>query len=103
MEAKVIRCNGAIEQHKILAKTPHTRMVVAKQLIGAQAIDTVVLTRKEGMADEVMLVDDQGHWKKLPENEEATRLYHGVCRPGTTHQIRGDVVIVHDADLGEEW
>jgi len=35
---------------------------------------------------------------RKPVNAEATRLYHEVCIPGTTHQIVGDVVIVPDSD-----
>ena len=30
---------------------------------------------------------------------DATALYHGVCHPGTTHQIVGDVAIVHEKDF----
>ncbi len=36
---------------------------------------------------------------RKPVNEAATRIYHGVCKPGTTHQIVGDVAIVRDADF----
>jgi hypothetical protein len=35
----------------------------------------------------------------LPINEKATELYLQNCRPGTTHQIAGDVVIVPDEDF----
>ena len=35
---------------------------------------------------------------RKPINEKATALYHANCRPGTTHQIVGDVVIVPDED-----
>jgi hypothetical protein len=34
-----------------------------------------------------------------PVNQKATALYHAVCRPGTLHQIHGDVVIVSDRDF----
>ncbi len=34
-----------------------------------------------------------------PVNAEATKLYHAVCVPGTTHQIVGDVAIVLDEDF----
>lgn len=57
--------------------------------IGADCLDSVNL--RDGRT---MLVDDAGHARGLPINEKATRLYRAVCRPGTTHVIRGDVVIV---------
>lgn len=46
-----------------------------------------------------MFVDDAGHAKGLPVNAKATELYHANCRPGTTHEIRGDVCIVLDEDF----
>jgi hypothetical protein len=64
---------------------------VIKQMadeIGADVLDFVRL--KDGR---MMAVDDVGHAKQLPVNPKATDLYHKVCRPGTTHQIRGDVVL----------
>lgn len=36
---------------------------------------------------------------RKPVNVEATKLYHAVCVPGTTHQIVGDVAIVNDSDF----
>ncbi|MGH7462669.1 MAG: hypothetical protein ACREMA_16800, partial [Longimicrobiales bacterium] len=60
-------------------------------------LDTVNL-RDEGR--HVMLLDDLGHHKQLPVNQKASELYWSVCRPGTTHTIRGDVVIVRDDDFG---
>ena len=49
----------------------------------------------------VMLVHDMGHIlpEPLPVNPGATAAYHAVCIPGTTHQIRGTVVIVPDEDF----
>ena len=38
-----------------------------------------------------------------PVNAEATRLYHAVCVPGTTHEIVGDVVIVPDSDFAPPY
>jgi hypothetical protein len=35
-----------------------------------------------------------------PVNALATALYHANCRPGTTHQIVGDVYVAPDADWG---
>lgn len=79
--------------------------------IGAQFLDTVNL--RDGR---VMLVDDNGYETRCeprefgvelvpvlarkPLNPAATRIYHAVCRPGTTHQIVGDVAIVLDKDCG---
>lgn len=63
-------------------------------MIGADALDTVSLA--DGV--HAMLMDDQGHTKGLAINAKATHLYHEVCMPGTTHEIRGDVVIVPDFD-----
>lgn len=70
-----------------------------KTRIGAQCLDTVQL-RHLGQPRQVMLVDDQGHEKRLPVNAKATALYHANCVPGTTHTIRGDVVIALDDDFG---
>ena len=47
----------------------------------------------------VMLVHDLGHQLMLPINPGATAAYHAVCYPGTTHEIRGTVVIVPDSDF----
>lgn len=68
------------------------------ELIGADTLDTVNL-RHLGQPTHVMLLDDAGHAKGLPVNVEATTLYHANCRPGTTHEIRGDVVVVPDMDF----
>lgn len=77
-----------------------TRQTMAdiKRLIGAGTLDTVNL-RHMGQPAHVMVVDDLGHDRGLPVNAEATRLYHANCKPGTTHTIRGDVVVVPDADF----
>lgn len=75
-----------------------TTMAECHMLIGANTLDTVTM-RHMGNPRHVMLVDDLGHSKRLPVNAEATRLYHLNCRPGTTHTIRGDVVVVPDDDF----
>jgi hypothetical protein len=49
-----------------------------------------------------MLVDDLGHQKMLPPNVTATKLYLERCKPGTTHIIRGDVIIVPDSDFSRD-
>lgn len=46
-----------------------------------------------------MFVDDLGYRRGFPNNTEATALYHKVCKPGTTHQIKGDVVIGRDENF----
>lgn len=73
-------------------------MADIKRLINASTLDTVNL-RHMGVPGHVMVVDDLGHDRRLPINAEATKLYHANCRPGTTHQIRGDVVVVLDSDF----
>lgn len=74
-------------------------MSAIKQLIGADTLDTVQL-RHLGEPPFVMVLDDAGHAKGLPVNAMATALYHANCVPGTTHQIRGDVVLAPDSDFG---
>jgi hypothetical protein len=69
-----------------------------RSMISADTLDTVTL-RHLGYPMHVMLVDDLGHDKRLPVNLEATRLYLANCKPGTPHQIRGDVVVVPDDDF----
>lgn len=64
------------------------------RLIKCELIDTVNL--RDGR---VMLVDDTGAIDGKPVNEQATQLYHSVCRPGTTNPICGDVAICVDADF----
>lgn len=69
----------------------------ARKMIGAETCDVVSL-RHLGHPLHVMLLDDLGHVRGLPVNVEATKLYHANCRPGTTHQIVGDVLVVPDGD-----
>lgn len=69
------------------------------RLIDAAMLDTVRL-RHLGAPAWVMLVDDTGMIDGRPVNEKATALYHANCRPGTAHQIHGDVVVVPDSDFG---
>ena len=75
-----------------------------EKLIGADALDTVTLRRggeAPGKPAIVMFVDDLGHSKQLPVNAKATEYYLSRCKPGTRHQIRGDVAIVNDEDFAE--
>lgn len=74
-------------------------MTEIKRRIGASTLDTVQL-RHLGPPAIVMLVDDAGHEKRRPVNAAATALYLANCYPGTTHTIRGDVVIAPDSDFG---
>lgn len=106
---KIIRTDGTEEE----LPGPIT-MAEARERIGAQTLD-VVLLRHLGWPLHVMLVDDAGYVTmplttqpgvvrlqtlapRKPINEKATALYHANCRPGTSHRIVGDVVIVPDAD-----
>lgn len=105
----VIRTDGTVER----LEKPVTFKEIEK-LIGAAVTDSVVL-RQFGEPIHVMIVDDMGYETQMvdhgagrfelqcmkarkPVNAEATRLYHGTCVPGVTHQIVGDVVIVPDQD-----
>ena len=92
MKVEIIRVDGQKETHEV----PHVSGAfrVIHKLIGADCCDSVNL--RNGM---VMLVDDTGFIDRKPVNPEATKLYHGVCRAGTTHPICGDVAIVRDADF----
>jgi hypothetical protein len=65
-----------------------------ERLIGANCLDSVDL--RDGR---MMFVDDLGYSKGLPDNTQATALYHKVCKPGTTHRIKGDAVIGKDEDF----
>lgn len=90
---KIIRVDGTEE----LLPSPIT-IAEAGRRIGAAALDTVVL-RQMGHPLHVMLVDDNGVDAGKPANKKATELYWANCYPGTTHQIRGDVVIAPDGDF----
>lgn len=86
---KLIRADGT----EIALHGPHA-LADVRQMIGADTLDTVRLADR----CHVMLLDVEGLSKGLPVNETATRRYQDVCIPGTTWQIRGDVVIVPDSD-----
>lgn len=64
--------------------------------IGCDCLDTVTLDRKAGI---VMMVDDTGMVDNKPVNPKATVWYRMICKPGTLHQIHGDVAIVNDLDF----
>ncbi len=88
---EIIRADGV---HKTASIDGNNWLHETEQLIGADILDTVDL--RDGR---LMFVDDLGHSKDLPSNPEATALYHKICKPGTTHQIKGDVVIGNDKDF----
>lgn len=89
-EAKIIKVDGT----ETVCRYPKKDMTALAELIGCEMLCTVNL--RDGR---VMLVDDNGVAERKPVNDKATKLYHGVCVPGTTHKIRGDVAIVIDADF----
>lgn len=78
---------------------PHA-MADIRQMIGADAL-TSIWMKHMGVPLHIMLVDDEGFLKGLPVNVKATELYHANCKPGATHQINGDVVVVPDGDFAE--
>lgn len=80
----VLRTSGVQEP---LAAFP--TLAAIRELIGAQTLDT--FRTRDGRT---VYVDDNGHERDLPLNPAATKIYRAICRPGTTHEIRGDVVIV---------
>lgn len=115
MKVTVIRTDGTKEEHEIQYRGSFDPLY---KLAGCDTFDIVNL--RDGR---VMLVDDHGYecesiqdtpgtgpfkitMKPVralkPVNVEATKLYHAVCVPGTTHQIVGDVIIANDADFGED-
>jgi|GEM_PF-840200 len=110
MTARIIRCDGTEVR---LDKSP--TMAEIHALIGARTLDTVSL-RHLGYPLQVMVLDDSGYETETivhsdghhelrptralkPDNPKATALYHANCKPGTTHQIVGDVVVCFDQDF----
>jgi vacuolar-type H+-ATPase subunit B/Vma2 len=87
----ILRTNGQDEEHHV------GRSILlnwCQRMIGADTIDTVNL--RDGR---IMLVDDVGLIDGKPINPAATKLYHSVCKPGTTNPIAGDVAIAWDKDF----
>ncbi len=108
MKVEILRTSGEREWHDV---EPRSLFKWAHGALNAETFDTVNL--RDGR---VMLLDDNGYEAELveispghsetrvirplkPENREATKLYHGVCIPGTTHKIVGDVAIVIDREV----
>ncbi len=107
---KILRTDGSRAEHRIDTSEIDLSGWI-RRMIGADLTDTVNL--RDGR---VMIVDDAG-WETetieketgvvelrpvkplKPINKAATAIYHGVCRPGTIHQIVGDVAIAWDEDF----
>jgi hypothetical protein len=85
---KLILTDGTVT---VLDAKPSTDEV--KKLIGCDILDYVILNRR---LDTIMPVDDTAMIDGKPMNEKATALYWKKCKPGTTHQIHGHVVIIND-------
>ncbi len=104
-EFKVIRTDGTEETFAI---KPTGKLIRAA--IGAETSIRFTWTL-DGRAETIMSVDDIGTGfvgtglsrKRVGPtkqvNEKATALYWSVCKPGTTHQIHGDVAICNDEDF----
>lgn len=92
---KVARIDGTIE-----VNVGKPTIAAVQQAIGATCLDTVNLREAGRPTGVVMFVDDNGVAKRRVPNEAATEIYLAQCHPGTTHQIRGDVALVNDADFG---
>jgi len=104
----IIRCDGSVEERH---ERPNNTNVLAA--IDARSIDVVRIGKLEPN-DVIMVVDDDGYEAhaeqrpygvemvvdraRKPINAIATRLYHAICHPGTTHQVVGDVAVFHDGD-----
>lgn len=87
---KIIRSDGS--EDLVQGKPTIERI---QQAINANTLDIVNLRHD----DLIMLVDDSGYESNLPVNEAASALYLKRCKPGTSWQIRGDVVLVNDLDF----
>lgn len=106
---EILRTDGTREEHLV---GKHCLLEWIRRRIGAEITDSFRL--KDGTA-RVCILDDHGYETEeiesngtiylkpiralKPVNEQATQLYHRICKPGTTHQIVGDVAIAHDRDF----
>lgn len=107
----IIRADGSEE----IVKRPPAGEI--GKLLGYPVLDYVYIGKAPELRNDlVMALCDNGweyqtierspgHFQKvpirplLPINEKATKLYHAICKPDTTHQIAGDVGIVHDNEF----
>lgn len=88
---EILRVGGQREEHQV---GKHILFGWIQRMIGAETLDSVNL--RDGR---IMLVDDVGLVDGKPRNEAATKLYLGVCRPGTDAFIAGDVAVAWDEDF----
>jgi hypothetical protein len=93
MTVTVIRTSGARETHELDVPVGE-RFPAIRALIGATYAEIVNL--RDGW---LMILDEDGYARRRADNPTATALYHGICRPGTTHRIVGDVAICRDTDI----
>lgn len=92
----ILRTDGTkVEYDQPPAKALGLMKWIQKE-IGAEASGCDIVNLRDGR---VLVVDDVGMVNGKPVNPEATLLYHGVCRPGTTHQIHGDAAVCWDEDF----
>lgn len=91
MKVHIIRVDGR-EEH--FETTKGEAIAAIEKAIGADTLDGFSL--RDGR---YVFADDSGFIDGKPRNPKATALYHGICRPGTTHYIAGDVAIVRDEDF----
>ena len=88
---EILRANGQREEHEV---GKHILLDWITRMIAAETTGSVNL--RDGR---VMVVDDTGLVDGRPVNAAATKLYHAVCRPGTTAPICGDVAVALDEDF----
>ena len=109
MKVEVLRVNGTSEEHEVDVGD-FFQWCALDEAIDAAVTDSINL--RDGR---VMIVDDLGYETeqivhethienrameaRKPVNRAATLLYWSVCKPGTTHQIVGDVAIVLDSEF----
>ncbi len=92
-EYRILRVSG---EETLIPMRPSLDMI--QKAIGCTCLDTVILSRKAGRPETVMLVDDTGMIDNKPVNPKATELYLAVA-PKTAFHIHGDVAIVNDRDF----
>jgi hypothetical protein len=90
----IIRTDGTEE---VINEQPTHHAI--REAIHCDTLDVVQIGRANG-TDEIMFVDDNSVAADKPVNEKATELYHRICKPGTTWQIRGDVAVTRDRYFG---
>lgn len=114
-EVFVIRTDGREESYTI--NPDEAKMTTVRRALGFDSFDFVHFSSPRGLPHCIsMIVDDNGYKSELvqngpssfelkvkearkPVNEKATQLYHSICKPGTIHQIVGDVALIHDSTL----